>query len=293
MGHEAGEGGTPMPADKRPTENAPESSEGTYVRVGKLRDVKLMRGACGPTGYSCVTCTVRGTERGVVLKTIPIENHSVSDGTLLREATGADLHRMDELESLEKGEDFLFCECKIRELGLPMRLRAVERLFGGEQIIFFFTAEGRVDFRKLVRLLARQFQTRIELRQIGARDDARLIGDSGDCGRAICCRSWLTKLRPVTLPMVKNQARVPQGEKNLGVCGRLKCCLRFENDLYTDLKMGLPKFGSRLHTTRGTARVEGVDVLAGEVLLRGEDGVLFRELAADLLPRGDSPSSNE
>ena len=282
-------GGSRGPGERVLGKSTQANGEGTYVRVGKLRDVKLMRGTFPKGSSSCLACTVRGTERGVPLKTIPIEAHEVSEGTLLREASQADLSRMDDLESLEKGSDFYFCEEKIGELGLPMRLRAVERLFGGEQIIFFFTADGRVDFRQLVRVLARQFRTRIELRQVGARDEARLVGDFGACGRALCCKSWLTKLHPVTLPMVKNQGRAPQGDKNLGVCGRLKCCLRFENQQYTNLRQGLPRVGSRLHTTRGSAKVQHVDLFGRQVTLCGEDGVVFKEAAEDLLPHDRSP----
>lgn len=269
----------------------PSSDEGTWVRVGKLRQIKLMKGGSSDPCQGCVTCTARGTEFAVPLRRVSVKDHKVSEGTILREATHADRRRAAHLSSLEEGPDFAFCEAKIRDLGLPMKLRAVERLYGGERIIFYFSAEGRVDFRSLVKVLAREFHTRIELRQIGARDEAKLVGDVGVCGQVICCQSWISHLKPVSLQMAKNQGRAPQGDKNLGSCGRLKCCLRYENELYTEMKVGLPRMGARLETTKGPAHVLNVDVLRREIHLRGEDGVVFVEHADDLLPSGIRPAA--
>jgi cell fate regulator YaaT (PSP1 superfamily) len=278
-----------MARQKKAPANRSSSNEGTWVRVGKLRQIKLMKGGSSEARSGCVTCTARGTEYAVPLRKVSVRDHKVSEGTILREATHADQRRAAHLSELEDGPDFAFCEAKIRELGLPMKLRAVERLYGGERIIFYFSADGRVDFRTLVKVLAREFHTRIELRQIGARDEAKLVGDVGVCGQAICCQSWLSHLKPVSLQMAKNQGRAPQGDKNLGSCGRLKCCLRFENELYTELKQGLPRIGTRMQTTSGPAEVLHVDILRREIHLRGEDGVGFVEHADDLLPSGIRP----
>ncbi len=120
------------------------------------------------------------------------------------------------------------CLMKIRERGLPMKLTLVEQLFDGSRLIFYFTAEGRVDFRELVRELAAEFRTRIELRQVGVRDEAKMLGGYGACGRPLCCSSWLGSFEPISIKMAKRQELTLNPSKLSGLCGRLKCCLRFE-----------------------------------------------------------------
>lgn len=123
---------------------------------------------------------------------------------------------------------YRFCQVRIRERRLDMKLTRVEQLFDGSKLIFYFTAEGRVDFRELVRDLAAEYRCRIELRQIGVRDEARMLGGYGPCGRPLCCTTWLTSFEPVSIKMAKQQRLSLSPSKLSGVCGRLKCCLRFE-----------------------------------------------------------------
>src|SRR5262249_22713470 len=141
--------------------------------------------------------------------------------------------------------EFATCERLIGERKLPMALVDVEHLFGGERIVFYFLADKRVDFRELVKDLAREFQTRIEMRQIGVRDEAKLLADYGDCGKPVCCNTHMTTMPPVSMRMAKLQKSTLDPSKISGRCGRLKCCLRFEQDVYEEFQKQLPAPGSR------------------------------------------------
>jgi cell fate regulator YaaT (PSP1 superfamily) len=153
-----------------------------------------------------------------------------------------------------------------------MEMVDVEHLFGGERLVFYFLAEKRVDFRDLVKDLAREFQTRIELRQIGVRDEAKLKADYGDCGKPVCCNTHMTVMPPVSMRMAKIQKSTLDPSKISGRCGRLKCCLRFEQDVYDDFMKQLPPVGSRLVTRKGQGRVLAQEILARRVLVEFEDG---------------------
>ena len=146
---------------------------------------------------------------------------------LLRRATGQDQALRARHEQRER-EAFRQCVMKIRERGLAMKLARVEQLFDGSRLVFFFTSEERVDFRELVRELATEFKTRIELRQIGVRDEARLLAGYGTCGRPLCCSTWLKSFEPVSIKMAKQQDLALNPSRLSGLCGRLKCCLRYE-----------------------------------------------------------------
>ena len=146
---------------------------------------------------------------------------------VLRRATPEDITRRLQQQGKEH-EAFQFCQMKIRERGLPMKLTRVEHAFDGSRLLFYYTAEHRVDFRELVRDLAAAFHMRIEMRQIGVRDEARLLGGYGPCGRPLCCTTWLTSFEPVSIRMAKQQGLSLSPSKLAGVCGRLKCCLRYE-----------------------------------------------------------------
>ncbi len=138
-----------------------------------------------------------------------------------------------------------------------MELVDVEHLFGGERIVVYYLAEGRVDFRELVKMLAGEFQTRIEMRQIGVRDEAKLLADYGDCGKPVCCNTHLVEMPPVSMKMAKLQKATLDPTKISGRCGRLKCCLRYEYDTYEQLQKELPPIGSRVVTPEGRAGVIG------------------------------------
>ena len=183
-------------------------------------------------GEAVVVQTETGPALGRVVRTIPLiaekrQPPADSPQTMIRRASRDDIvarlkHQHREQEALR------IALMKIRERGLPMKLTKVEQLFDGSKLIFYFTADGRVDFRELVRELAAEFRTRIELRQIGVRDEAKMLGGYGSCGRPLCCTTWLNTFEPVSIKMAKQQELSLNPSKLSGLCGRLKCCLRYE-----------------------------------------------------------------
>jgi len=184
--------------------------------------------------------------------------------------TPEDARELARIHEQERTE-YRICLRSIEKLGLDMRLVAVEHLFGGERIIVYYLAEGRVDFRELVKLLASEFQTRIEMRQIGVRDEAKLLADYGDCGKPVCCNTHLTEMPPVSMKMAKLQKATLDPTKISGRCGRLKCCLRFEYEMYEKMQKELPPLGSRVRIREGPARVVGHEILAGQLLVETDD----------------------
>jgi cell fate regulator YaaT (PSP1 superfamily) len=172
------------------------------------------------------------------------------NGRVLRLANAQDLIDQRHLTASAR-EETLYCRKEIRELKLDMKLVSVEHLLGGERIIFYFAAENRVDFRELVRRLAAQFRTRIEMRQVGARDEARLVGDFERCGRPCCCQSFLKDLKPISMRMAKTQKATLDPSKISGRCGRLMCCLRYEDACYEELRTRLPSRNSYVRTASG------------------------------------------
>jgi len=153
-----------------------------------------------------------------------------------------------------------------------MELVDVEHIFGGERIVFYFLAEKRVDFRDLVKDLAREYKTRIEMRQIGVRDEAKLLADYGDCGKPVCCNSHMTSMPPVSMRMAKLQKSTLDPSKISGRCGRLKCCLRFEQDVYDEFQRQMPPPGERILTRKGQGHVLSQEILARKLLVQFEDG---------------------
>ena len=164
-----------------------------------------------------------------------------------------------------------------------MKLVDVEHLFGGERVVVYYLAEERVDFRELVKALASEFQTRIEMRQIGVRDEAKLLADYGDCGKPVCCNTFLSEMPPVSMKMAKVQKATLDPTKISGRCGRLKCCLRYEYDTYEDLQRDLPPIGSDIVTKNGQARVLGQEILAQQLLVQMEDNRRVLVDVADVL----------
>lgn len=192
-------------------------------------------------------------------------------GTFVRFATPEDIMEEKHLEAsaIEEGK---CCTRFIEEMNLPMKVVDSEHLFGGERIVIYFTSNGRVDFRELVRRLAREYQTRIELRQIGSRDEAKLVSDFESCGQECCCRRFLKILEPVNMRMAKLQKATLDPTKISGHCGRLKCCLRYEDDTYRDLKVRLPRKNAVVKTPHGEGRVVGVQILTQLVLVQDAKG---------------------
>src|SRR5699024_11045962 len=158
-------------------------------------------------------------------------------------------------------EAFSICKDKIREHKLEMNVVEVEYTFDRNKVVFYFTAEGRIDFRDLVKDLASQFKTRIELRQIGVRDEANLLGGIGPCGRMLCCSTFFGDFEAVSIIMAKDQSLSLNPAKISGLCGRLMCCLKYENDHYEDTKKQLPDMGKEISTTYGEGKVVGLNLL--------------------------------
>ncbi len=240
--------------------------------------------------------TDRGTEIGLVLgkPTEVAETGPGLVGDVLRRPAEADRTGTGPVDAEQLQAELRYCRQKIREHNLPMKLVSVEHLLGGEKIIFYFIAEGRVDFRELVKDLAREYHTRIELKQIGVRDEARLLADQDHCGREICCRSWMRRLEPVTMKMAKAQKATLDPSKISGRCGRLMCCLRFEDSVYEDLKKNLPRKGQQVVTAEGTAEVITYDILSQTVMAEFPDGRRSKIRMADVikvLPR--EPKDNK
>ena len=194
-------------------------------------------------------------------------------GPMLRRATSKDIATMRSLREKET-EAHRTCQQCIAKQGLPMKLVDVEWQFDSNKIRFYFTSDRRVDFRKLVRDLASIFKSRIEMRQIGVRDEARRLGGYGRCGRYYCCRGVINDFDPVTLKMVKEQHLAPGSPKISGGCGRLMCCLRYERDFYKEASREYPKLGTRIEMGegRGKGKVVSVDIFRGRVTLSDKEG---------------------
>ena len=192
-------------------------------------------------------------------------------GKFIRYATAADVSEERHLRKIVR-EEMECCQRFIEEMNLPMKIIDAEHVFGGERIIFYFMSEGRVDFRELVKKVAQEYQTRIEMRQIGSRDEAKLLGDVESCGQQCCCQRFLKHLKPVNMRMAKMQKATLDPAKISGYCGRLKCCLRYEDKNYTDLKKKLPKKNARVKTEHGRGKVVDTQILTQLVMVEYENG---------------------
>ena len=226
-----------------------------------------------PTGDDVVVETAQGPEFAQCVE----GNHEVSDDAVvkplrpvLRIATDNDRHTAAYNRSREK-DAFDICQKKIAQHGLDMKLVRVECSFDGSKILFFFTADGRVDFRELVKDLAGVFRARIELRQIGVRDEAKMIGGLGICGRPFCCAQFMDEFLPVSIKMAKTQSLSLNPTKISGTCGRLMCCLKYEQDAYEDAVKRMPKNDSFVLTPDGTGNVSDINLLKETVNVRLDD----------------------
>ena len=223
-------------------------------------------------GDHAVVETARGLECGCVA----IPNKSVEDSEIVsplkkvvRVATENDIKTMNENREKEK-KAFDICMEKIEKHKLEMKLVDVEYTFDNSKILFYFTADGRVDFRELVKDLAGVFRTRIELRQIGVRDEAKMLGGLGICGRPFCCSTFLGDFQPVSIKMAKEQGMSLNPVKISGTCGRLMCCLKYEQDVYEDLLSIAPKVGAFVKTPDGRGTVTEVNLLTGVLKVQSE-----------------------
>ena len=221
-------------------------------------------------GDNVIVETARGTEFGEVSMAnteVPESGIVAPLKPIIRIATEQDHIRHEENEK-KKARAMELCQEKIDKRGLDMKLVDVEYTFDNSKLLFYFTADGRVDFRELVKDLAGVFRMRIELRQIGVRDEAKMLGGIGSCGRSLCCNSWLADFEPVSIKMAKVQNLSLSPTKISGICGRLMCCLKFENDVYTDLRRNMPDVGEQVRTPEGLGKVVDTTVLEGKVQVR-------------------------
>ena len=205
-------------------------------------------------------------------------------GQILRLVNTEDRDQLEGLHELEQ-QEMDTCSRIVQERQLQMELVDVEHLLSGERIVFYFLAEKRVDFRELVKDLAREYKTRIEMRQIGVRDEAKLLADYGDCGKPVCCNTHMASMPPVSMRMAKLQKSTLDPSKISGRCGRLKCCLRFEQDVYEEFQKELPPVGGRILTAKGQGRVLAQEILAKKLLVEFEDGRRVIVAADEVLTR--------
>jgi cell fate regulator YaaT (PSP1 superfamily) len=233
----------------------------------------------------CDKCVSREQIQAYVEASGP-EYYNFNNGRILRLATPEDVADWEHIraETLKKRK---FCQQRALEVGLDMKILDAEHLFGGERIIFYFRSEGRIDFRNLVKELADEYQTRIEMRQIGARDEARLLADYETCGRECCCKNFLKQLKPVNMKMAKMQKATLDPAKVSGRCGRLKCCLRYEHVAYEDLDRQLPRHGTRVFTPEGTGMVVDRQILTQLLQVETEDGGRFTVAREALLDQAE------
>lgn len=275
---------------------------GYIIRYGLTRFVAEFsnRGSeTYPRGAEVVVKSSRGTEWGEVLcaatpRTRTFLASSEPEGRILRIATRADREALERIRESErdafKGGRELILESK-----LVMQLVDIEWLFGGERLVFYYLAEQRVDFRELVKALAKRFRTRIEMRQIGVRDEAKLLADYGDCGKPTCCNTHLREMPPVSMKMAKMQKATLDPNKISGRCGRLKCCLRYEYDTYEEHRRALPSVGATVVTKQGQGRVIAVELLARKLIVQYEDHrrLLTEEKDVLTVVRGGSSHQEE
>lgn len=225
--------------------------------------------------------TSRGIELGVVAQPVHDVPKSELKGALkrvLRKATPVDLIQVERYRA-EEDNALKICDELAREIEIPIRVIKADYNFDGSRIMFSFTAEQRVDFRDLVKALTKRFSTRIEMKQVGARDETKILDGYGRCGRQLCCSSWLTEFHPVSIKMAKNQSLPLAPAEISGLCGRLLCCLAYENEQYVELRKNMPKVGTQVKTPDNQMGViRGLNILKESVLVQIDEDQGYVEL---------------
>lgn len=257
----------------------PDESPRVVVRYGSMRHLgEFSTRPRHPVRRSdhVIIRTDRGVEWGTVLsqatgRTSRWLGENKRVGRVLRLATDEDRRTRDQVAEREKAL-FTDAERCITGRSLQMKLVDVEHVFGGERIVLYYLAEKRVNFRELVRELAREFNARIEMKQMGVRDESRLLADYGDCGKPVCCNTHLSEMPPVSMKMAKLQKTTLDPAKLSGRCGRLKCCLRYEYDTYEEHRLELPSVGTTVVTKQGQGRVLSQELLSRQLLVSYDDG---------------------
>lgn len=259
----------------------------------KVIGIRFRRGgkvyyfSCGPLGLKKGDYVIVHTEQGMGLGEIvegPYEHDERFHPKQMKQ-----VDRLAKEEEIRKYFDHMhyeseardYCLERIQAHGLPMNLVGVEYFYDGSKIIFFFTADGRVDFRELVKDLVRKFRTRVELKQIGVRNQAKMVGGLGTCGRPLCCATFLRNFHPVSIKMAKDQNLSLNPSKISGACGRLMCCLQYEHETYRQCRKNMPKLGKKIEIDEGRGKVIRQNILQRKVIVLLEDG---REVELDLGP---------
>jgi cell fate regulator YaaT (PSP1 superfamily) len=258
-----------------------------FRRAGRIYDFEV-GGLALSDGDLVVVETARGLALGTVRRP-PASGLQTSArrDRVLRKAESKDLTR-DEANKEREHDARRLCLQLIRDRRLPMKLVKVDVLFDASKAVFYFCADGRVDFRELVRDLAQALHTRIEMKQIGARDESKLVGGVGPCGRELCCSTWLREFQAVSVKMAKEQGLSLNPSKLSGMCGRLKCCLRYEYSTYLELRRGLPRIGTTVTSLKGDGEVVRHNVLRQSALVRrSDDGVEVEVTLEDLVEKRD------
>lgn len=235
---------------------------------------------CGALQCPLNEWVVVDTDQGLALGWVAVEAWEAEEGgpfeggnlkRVLRTATREDLEQAQRIKE-QRAKAKEVCQEFIREQQLPMKLVDVEPLFDGSKMIFYFTSESRVDFRRLVKELAKRFRCRVEMRQIGVRNEAKMLGGLGSCGRELCCATFLNQFEPVSVRMAKDQNLSLNPIKLSGLCGRLMCCLAFEHRMYLDLKKRFPGSRKWVATLKGVGRVKRLNVLMDKVVIENLEG---------------------
>src|SRR5688572_6119550 len=243
-------------------------------------------------GDQVIAETQRGVDMGDVkteVKAVDPEQVTLPLRKVVRVATEED-HARREANRAREESALSLCRKRVEARRLPMKLLTSEYAFDGSQVVFYFAAEGRVDFRELVKDLASVLRTRIQLHQVGARDAAKLMGGIGPCGRGLCCATWLTNFEPISMKMAKEQSLFLNPTKFSGACGKLMCCLRYEYDNYRETKAKLPAIGATVGTPRGQGKVIGHNVIREWVIVEIPDAGHFEFRADEVQSQWTGPS---
>jgi cell fate regulator YaaT (PSP1 superfamily) len=236
-------------------------------------------------GDKVIVETQQGLGYGIVINPPAFQEGNATQKPLKKVYRPAGEKDLEQLEKNRKMEEraHAYCQTCVADLDLKMNLFNVESTFDGSKLTFYFTADGRVDFRKLVKLLVKELGVKIEMRQVGIRNHAKMCGGLGRCGRAICCATFIDNFGPVSIRMAKEQGLSLNPTKISGLCGRLMCCLTFENDTYCEIKKGYPKVGKVVETKDGPGKVTRHNPLKNLVAVQMEDGKEVEVHVADLL----------
>lgn len=259
-----------------------ENKEYKYVAFVHFKDTRAYSFGCDNDQYKIgekvIVETVRGHELGMIAKECvtfeEFENKNLELKPLVRKANQKDIHRYE--ENFEKAKEAMnICAQEIRKLNLDMNLIEAEYTLDQSKLIFTYSAEERVDFRELLKCLANIFHCRIELRQVGPRNKAKMVGGLGQCGRELCCAKFLNDFEMISINMAKNQLLALNIQKLSGQCGKLKCCLKFEDDQYKELRKGLPKLNSRIEFEGKMYRVTSMNVIVKQAKIENKEDVRF------------------